>query len=253
MTRPTVTAVIPVRDGADHVARALESVLAQSVTPDVVSVVDDGSSDGTAAVVAAFGPPVALVSTPPRGVAAARNRGIRDATTDAVTFLDADDTWPSGRVERHLAILAADPAVEVVLGATRYFDLSPEERAKYRFAGPEPVAVVMHFGAATVRREVFAEHGLLDESLRSHEDWDWFLRIRERNVRIHVDRDVANEYRRRPGSTSQITLPGDPTRHDILKRSLDRRRAGGGTAAPITTTITPPPQPPSRPRPEDAS
>jgi glycosyltransferase involved in cell wall biosynthesis len=241
VTRPTVTVVIPVRDGADHVARALHSVLAQSVVPDVVSVVDDGSHDDTVAVVSAFGPPVTLVSTSPRGAAAARNRGIHDATTDTVTFVDADDTWPPGRMERHLAILDADPSVDVVLGATRYLGLSAEERSRYRFRGPEPIAVVMHLGAATVRRGAFAEHGLLDESLRRYEDWDWFLRIRERGVHIHVDEEVANEYRRRPGSTSQVARPGDPTMHDLLKRSLDRRRAGGGAAAPISTTLTPPP------------
>jgi glycosyltransferase involved in cell wall biosynthesis len=239
--RPTVTVVIPVRDGADHVARALESVLAQSVTPDLVSVIDDGSDDQTVAVVTAFGPPVTVVSTPPLGAAAARNRGIRDATTDTLTFLDADDTWPPGRMQRHLEILAADPSVDVVLGATRYIGLSAEERSRYRFPGPESVAVVMSLSAATMRRAVFTEHGLLDEALRRYEDWDWFLRIRERGVRIHVDDDVANEYRRRPGSTSQVARPGDPTMHDLLKRSLDRRRAAGGSADPIGPTLTQPP------------
>jgi glycosyltransferase involved in cell wall biosynthesis len=215
-----------------------------------VSVVDDGSHDNTVAVVRAFGPPVTVVSTPPRGAAAARNRGIRDAVTDTVTFVDADDTWPPGRLERHLEILVADAAAEVVLGATRYVGLSAAERARYRFRGPEPIAVVMHLGAATVRRAVFTEHGLLDESLRRYEDWDWFLKIRERGVRIHVDGGVANEYRRRPGSTSQVARPGDPTMHDLLKRSLDRRRAGAGSAGdagpigpigPIGPTLTQPP------------
>jgi len=242
MTRPTVTVVIPVRDGADHVARALDSVLTQSSAPDAVAVIDDGSRDDTVAVVRAFGPPVAIVSTPPRGAAAARNRGIRDATTDAVTFVDADDTWPPGRLERHLDLLASNADADLVLGATRYVGLSTAERARYRFPGPESVAVVMHLGAATVRRTVFTEHGLLDESLRRYEDWDWFLRIRERGVRLHVDDNVANEYRRRPGSTSQVARPGDPTMHDLLKRSLDRRRAGGDTAAPIGSRLTQPPK-----------
>ena len=247
MSQPTVTVVIPVRDGAEHLARALESVLAQSVPPDVVSVVDDGSRDDTVAIAAAFGPPIAVVSTPPSGAAAARNRGIGDATTDAVTFLDADDTWPPNRMERHVEILATRPEVAVVLGPTRYIGLSAEERGRYRFPGPEPVGVVMSLSAATMRRAVFTEHGLLDETLRRYEDWDWFLRIREAGVRIHVDDVVANEYRRRPGSTSQVAHPGDPTMHDLLKRSLDRRRRGGGPAAPIGPTLTPPAAPGSPP------
>jgi glycosyltransferase involved in cell wall biosynthesis len=241
VTRPTVTVVIPVRDGAGHVGRALASVVAQTVPPDAVAVVDDGSRDATVAVASRFGPPVTVVSTPPRGAAAARNRGIRDATTDTIAFLDADDTWPSDRLERHLAILAARDDAAVVLGATRYIGLSPAERARYRFPGPETTAVVMHLGAATVRRSVFRANGLLDESLRRYEDWDWFIRIRELGVVIHVDGAVANQYRRRPGSTSQVSRPGDPTVHQVLKRSLDRRRAGGAAPGPIGPMSSIPP------------
>jgi hypothetical protein len=128
-----------------------------------------------------------------------------------------------------------------VLGVTRYVGLPPEELARHRFPGPEPLAVVMHLGAATVRRSVFLAHGLLDESLRCYEDWDWFLGLRERDVAIHVDGEVANEYRRRPGSTSQVALPGDPTMHQLLKRSLDRRRAAGATPGRIgALPIVPP-------------
>jgi glycosyltransferase involved in cell wall biosynthesis len=228
-----VTVVIPVRDGAGHVGRAIESVLAQSVAADAVLVVDDGSTDDTVAVVTRFGDRVAGVSTPPRGAAAARNRGVRDATTDAIAFLDADDTWPVDRLERHLAVLAARHDVDVVLGATRYLDLPPEELARYRFPNDETTAVVMHLGAATVRRSVFDAHGMLDESLRCYEDWDWFLKLREAGVALHVDGAIANEYRRRPGSTSQLSRPGDPTLPALLKRSLDRRRAHGAAAGAI--------------------
>jgi glycosyltransferase involved in cell wall biosynthesis len=248
VSRPTVTVVIPVRDGAAHVGRAVASVLGQTVAPELVLVVDDGSRDATVAVASAFGPPVTVVSTPPRGAAAARNRGIREATTDAVSFLDADDTWPSGRLERHLAILATRDDVDVVLGVTRYVGLPPEERARYRFPGPEATVVAMSFGAATIRHRVFVVHGCIDESLRRYEDWDWFLRIRELGVVIHVDGAVANEYRRRPGSTSQVAFPGDPTVHRVLKRSLDRRRARGAVPGRLgSLPIVPPASPASWP------
>lgn len=248
MNRPTVTVVIPVRDGASHVGRALASVLEQTVPPEAVLVVDDGSRDATVSVASEFGPLVTVVSTPPRGAAAARNRGIRDATTHAVTFLDADNTWPSDRLERHLTILAARDDVEVVLGVTRYVGLSPEQRARHRFPGPDTTAVAMSFGAATARRSVFVVHGLIDESLRCYEDWDWFLRIRERGVVIHVDGAVANERRLRPGSTSQVKLPGDPTVHQVLKRSLDRRRAQGTAPGRLgSLPLFPPASPASSP------
>jgi glycosyltransferase involved in cell wall biosynthesis len=241
VTRPTVSVVIPVRDGAEYIARAVSSVLDQSVTPDAVLVVDDGSRDASVAVASRFGPPVTVISTPPRGAAAARNCGIREATTAAVGFLDVDDTWPSDRLERHLDVLSERDDVDIVLGATRYVGLSARERRRYRFPGREPIAVVMFLGATTVRRSVFRDHHGFDESLRRFEDWDWFLRMRELGVAIHVDAAVAAEYRRRPGSASQTTLPGDATVHEVLKRSLDRRRARGVASRPLDPlSIVPP-------------
>lgn len=87
----TATVVIPCRNAERWLARAIESVLAQERRPERIIVVDDGSSDGSAAVAKAFGEPVHVESGPGRGACAARNRGLALTRTPFVKFLDADD------------------------------------------------------------------------------------------------------------------------------------------------------------------
>ena len=86
----TISCIVPVYNGARFLAEALESILAQSLPPDEIIVVDDGSTDDTPAVVAAYGT-VDYVRQENRGPAAARNRGVTLARGDFLSFLDADD------------------------------------------------------------------------------------------------------------------------------------------------------------------
>ncbi len=111
-----VDAIVPVRDGAPYLAEAIESMLGQTRPPDRVIVVDDGSSDDSAAIAERFGGPVELLRQPPSGGSEALNRGLEASDAPLVTFLDADDLWEPRKLELQLAALAADPALEAVYG-----------------------------------------------------------------------------------------------------------------------------------------
>ena len=113
--RPLVSAIVPVHNGERYLGAALESIFAQRYEPLEVIVVDDGSRDGSVAVAAQFA--VRLVRQENRGVAAARNRGLAEARGDLLAFLDQDDAWPPGKLDTQVAFLAANPAVDFVLGA----------------------------------------------------------------------------------------------------------------------------------------
>src|SRR5438067_9612199 len=100
MTDRTVSAVIPVHNGENFLAQAVESVLDQTRPVLEVVVVDDGSTDGTAAVAQGFGAPVRHIPQAQSGVSAARNRGVREARGNLVAFLDHDDEWREDKLER---------------------------------------------------------------------------------------------------------------------------------------------------------
>ncbi len=99
---PDISVVVPLYNKGPYIARALDSVLAQTVRDFEVIVVDDGSTDGGAETVGGFGDPrIRLIRQENRGVSAARNRGIEAARAEVVAFLDADDEW----MPRHLEAL----------------------------------------------------------------------------------------------------------------------------------------------------
>ena len=109
----SVSVIIPAYNAAAHIARAIESALTQSMTPLEVIVVDDGSTDETAELVARRYPQVTLLRQDNRGCGPARNTGCAAARADWLAFLDADDTWLPTKLEKQLAF-AVDPRVAVI-------------------------------------------------------------------------------------------------------------------------------------------
>ena len=112
--RPLISVILPVRDRAASVGRAIASVLAQDYAPLELIVVDDGSSDETARVVRGFGSRATLIVQPPAGAYAARNRGLAASRGALVAFIDSDDAWLPGRLARQVALMR--PGVDLVFG-----------------------------------------------------------------------------------------------------------------------------------------
>lgn len=100
-----IDVIIPTRDRAGLIARAVESVLAQSLRPANVIVVDDGSVDDTPHVLKQFGGEIKVVTTLGLGVSAARNNGVRHARSSWIAFLDSDDRWEPQKLERQWVAL----------------------------------------------------------------------------------------------------------------------------------------------------
>ncbi len=109
--RSTVTVVVPSYNRAHCLAETVDSILGQTVPPDEVIVVDDGSTDNTREVCARFPAPVRYVHRPNGGTAAAKNTGMREARGELIAFLDADDIWHPTKLEVQLTLHAAHPEV----------------------------------------------------------------------------------------------------------------------------------------------
>ncbi len=101
----SVSVVIPAYNSAAHIRRAIDSVLTQTLGADEIIVVDDGSTDATAEVVASYGKRVKCISQENKGPGAARNTGIHAAKGSWIAFLDADDEWTGEKLKLQVDLL----------------------------------------------------------------------------------------------------------------------------------------------------
>jgi glycosyltransferase involved in cell wall biosynthesis len=145
--------VIPAYNAEAVVAMALDSALGQSEPPREVLVYDDGSTDGTAAVLGDYGDRVRILRGPNQGVAHARNVLCREARGDVVAFLDADDVWHPRYLETQRRLLAAHP--EVVASFSDHVDFVGWGAFEWEDDGAAPAAAV----AAAIP---FSAHAFLD-------------------------------------------------------------------------------------------
>lgn len=206
-----VSVVMSVRDGERHLEAAITSVLRQSVRPGEVVVVDDGSHDGTADVLASFGSSVRVLHQRPTGTAAGLNRGVAAAGGDVLAFLDGDDLWTPDSIATRLDRLSGADAPMGVYGRTVQFvsaEVSAEDAARLRF-DPRPAAAPLS-GALLVRREVFASIGGFDERLPSAEGVDWIARVRAAMLPIVAIDEVVLHRRLHDGNLGR-TLPRETT------------------------------------------
>lgn len=221
-----VTVVVPAYRAAATIADTVASLIGQTVGTPRIVVVDDGSDDGTAAVAQAAGAEV--IRRANGGPGAARNTGVCAVHSPFLAFCDADDRWPTDRLEFDLDHFARHAETELLLGRTR-FDADDDSLLEgMHFDGADRATLIPHFGALTMRRASFDAVGPIDETVDNYEDYDWFLLARERRVRLVAHDRVVLHRRMHRGSTSQVN-PG--TARDLLstlQRSVRRRRSAGG-------------------------
>ena len=229
-SRPLVSALIPVYNGAEFLADAIESVLAQNYAPLELVVVDDGSTDGSAELAESFDG-VRVIRQLNAGPSAARNTGLANTTGSLIAFLDADDVWPEGRLPRLLDALDHDASLDAVIGQ---LEMVRVENGSFRSVMPPQFG--FQFGTALIRRSVFERVGPIDEAMRFSEDVDWFMRAREAGIRIGQIHEVVSLYRQHDGSLT--AAPDDILLTLAIKRSLDRRRASGQSDLPPLSTAS---------------
>jgi glycosyltransferase involved in cell wall biosynthesis len=180
-----VSVVIPLFDTERFVREAVESLLGQERQPVEVIVVDDGSTDAGPKLVESFGAPVRLVRQAHRGIAAARNRGVREATGEALAFLDADDIAPPRRLAMQAKALEEDRELDGVVGVVEEFmtpgvdGVSPAEHR-----GPRPPRVGRMAGSLLIWRDSFLRVGEFDETTDRAEVLDWFARAADMGLRL---------------------------------------------------------------------
>lgn len=187
MTPAPVSVVIPAYNAAWCVRRAVDSVLAQTRPCLETLVVDDGSTDDTAAVLSHYGDRIRVIRKPNGGLSSARNAGILEAHGTLVAFLDADDWWLPTKIASQAQLMEGRPEIGFSSTAARIED--PDGRLLNIWPSPRwqgsflehlfhyPAAAAGSGSGVVARRACFTEAGLFDEGLKSLEDIDMWMRL----------------------------------------------------------------------------
>ncbi len=215
MESADISVVIPAYNEAERLPEAVESAQAQTLAPREIIVVDDGSSDGTAAVARDLG--VTVISQENRGLPGARNTGIHAAQGTWIALLDSDDIWEPEKLEKQWAAIQACPEAALVACDYRQFTDAGDvvhpsflsQPGRYERAEKQPVGEGVSridapgdnflrggyflIPSATVfARETALAVGLFNESLRYVEDVEFFLRILSRGPLVMVESVLLN-------------------------------------------------------------
>lgn len=215
-----VSVIIPAYQAENTIARALDSVLAQTALPAEIIVIDDGSQDRTREVVSAYvakesACKIRLFEQKNLGAGAARNRGLLAAEKTLVAFLDADDAWLPEKLSRSLAAmttaaadlvshdyLRAEDETSTYISCAQNFSRRSEPFVDYFLRGYIATSTVV------ARRQLLVGAGGFDPSLRAGQDYElWLAAISRPGMRHHVFADALTRYHVTPNSiTSQVEL-----------------------------------------------
>jgi glycosyltransferase involved in cell wall biosynthesis len=186
----TISVIIPAYNYARYLREAIDSVFAQTYPALELIVVDDGSTDDTPDVVAAYGNRIRAIRQQNQGVSAARNSGIAAARGEYVSFLDADDLWHPQKLELQMARFDASPNLGLVYCGAESFNAEGQTMQVWRHGREGRVAVSMlRFDGGAMAapgcnivapRRVAEEIGGFDTRMTVSEDWDFYYRVAAR-------------------------------------------------------------------------
>jgi glycosyltransferase involved in cell wall biosynthesis len=232
MNKSLISCIVPVFNGENYLAEALESILAQTYRPIEVIVVDDGSTDGTADVAARYGDRIRYVRQNNGGPPTARNLGLSMATGEFVAFLDSDDLWHPEKLERQMACFETRPELDLCVTHLQRFWIPQLEQEQKRFQDHRYAEVLPGYVTQTLlaRRTLFDSVGCFDTSRRVGDPMDWFLRAGEMGAVMELLPDLLVYLRMHEKNlsvelhTRRMTASMQGAVLDVVKASLDRRR-----------------------------
>ena len=192
-----IAVIIPTYNAEKFIQQTLNSVLNQTVAPDEIIVIDDGSTDQTIYQVQKFN--CTLLTQENKGAASARNLGIKHSKSDWIAFLDSDDLWEKTRIEKLKAHLVTNSTVDIIANNEFEGPLGGpyiKKNLHLYFDKSKPLFYQLWRGcflstsAVAVKRDKILTIGGMDEKLRSAQDYDLWLRLAKAGAQL----DFINEY-----------------------------------------------------------
>jgi glycosyltransferase involved in cell wall biosynthesis len=222
---PRVSCIIPAYNAETLVRETIESALAQTLAPFEIIVVDDGSTDRTAEVVAALPPPVRLLRQANAGQQAARNLATSVATGELFAFLDADDLWEPEKLRLQVELLRSAPPDTVVFAHAQNFwsgEVAAEgERLRDQWVARPFTALIA--STMLVSRDLFERVGGFDVTSHHGEVAEWLDRARAVGARVAVHPAILLRRRIHAANSSRTTAARDDF-FALLKTKIDAGR-----------------------------
>ena len=228
-TTGDVTVIIAVKNGAETIVRAIESVLAQ--TPrgrpqSRVIVIDGQSTDGTVDQIRHY-PNIQILDQQSKGLAGARNEALAEVKTPLVAFCDSDDAWTPGSLQKKLEHMVKVPSSWAISGQV-HFEATATSNSGLparRLSGTEHRGVTP--GAMLIKRSAFDAVGRFDETLKIGSDADWIVRaVQTLGPQDFIDM-VVLEKGVRAGSLSTDIATYKRELQLIARRFIERSRSHG--------------------------
>ncbi len=247
LRRVTVSVIIPCFNVEQHIAACLQSVLEQDPAVQEIICVDDGSTDGTVAIIrgmqAAHPGRITLLEGAHRGASAARNTGMAAATGNYIQFLDADDVLLPDKLGGQVALLAAHPDRDLVVGD--YFvdhGHGKREQIEALAQGPWMGLIKTRIGSTCSnlwKRSTVLKAGGWNEELASSQDHELLFRMLRMGCTVAYDHRACTVVdKARPGRISSADTIGNWLRYIELRvavrehlRTVDAKRFTAEIAA----------------------
>jgi len=197
---PSVSVIIPTHNRLESLCIALESVLAQSYKVHELIVVDDGSTDNTAAHLIQHYPGIKLIQQCNHGVSHARNRAIEQANGDWLALLDSDDRWYPDKISTQIDALRKTPGIRLCHCDEHWIRngkrVNPKQKHQKRGGDIFEYCLALCAispSATLIHRTLFDDVGVFDETLPACEDYDLWLRICARETVLYVDQALLEK------------------------------------------------------------
>jgi glycosyltransferase involved in cell wall biosynthesis len=222
-----VSVILPIYNGEKHLHDCIKSIFSQSVVPQEILVIDDGSTDNGAAIALQY-PQIRYHKISNNGVANARNKGLEMASFELIAFIDQDDLWTSDSLKIRLNAMENSTNAKIVIGKQKWFldglKTRPfwvkEEQMQDSLDG-------YLLGCSLIHMELFDKYGTFNNSFRFGSDFDWFCRLKDASENFfQVDEVVLekrihemNESRHAQASLNELTR--------AIHQSILRKRTKG--------------------------
>ena len=209
-SRSNVTVIIPCYNDGKYIMEALESIYKQTLLPEKIIIVDDGSSTATKNILGRIEHPLLqIIYQENKGVSAARNIAISLAQTDYILNLDADDYFEPTFIEKAVELLNSNKQLMAVSSYCRIFkDNNTIEIIKPLGGMLKDFIVINNCSANTMFRiQCWDTVGGFDEKMKGgYEDWEFWIAVLKQEGTVHIIKEVLSHYRVKKTSRNQKAL-----------------------------------------------